>query len=77
MNLLMLKEKANREAILREKDRVLTSLINFPEVNVKAVTKVARTLLLNSPYMINGSLREIRAKSLGIGVYSITLERKE
>jgi hypothetical protein len=39
----------------------------------RAVTSVARNVLLNAPYFYNGESINPKAKSLGAGVYEITI----
>jgi len=55
-----------------EKERIIGLFASNPLIEVKAVTKVTKSILLNSPYIIHGSLYDIKAKSLGAGVYKLT-----
>ena len=63
--------------IKREKERIINSFAANPTTKHRAVTKVVKTILLNGPYLLNGRYWEVKAKSLGAGVYELSLERKD
>lgn len=42
------------------------------DYKLRVTTKLAKYLILNSPFFSNGKNMEITAKSLGCGVYEIT-----
>jgi hypothetical protein len=44
---------------------------------VRVTIKIARRLLLNSPFISNGKHMEAFAKSIGCGVYEVTFKEKE
>ena len=67
----------NQKAIIIAKNKILTAFASDPFGEHRATTKVTRRLLLDAPYLIQGLSCEIIAKSLGAGVYKLTLERKE
>lgn len=57
-----------------EKDRIISMFASSPSSKHRAITKVTRKVLLDAPYLLNGSLWEVKAKSLGAGVYELSLE---
>lgn len=59
------------------KDRIISSFASSPLSKHRAVTKVTRRVLLNVPYLLRGELWEVNAKSLGAGVYELSLERQK
>ena len=61
--------------IMEERNRIVAYLSGMPDAKIRAVTAVARSVVLNSPYTYNGNFFDITAKSLGAGVYELT--RKE
>lgn len=63
--------------IKKEKERIINSFATNPAAKHRAVTKVVKTILLNGPYLLNGRYWEVKAKSLGAGVYELSLERKD
>lgn len=54
-----------------EVDRILAYFAANPEVKHRAILQVARRLILNGPYVMQGQYRDIKAKSLGAGVYEL------
>lgn len=65
------------KSIIKEKDRILNNFAACPSASYNAVTKVTKMILLNSPYLLNGRYFNVKAKSLGAGVYELKLELKE
>lgn len=59
--------------IEKEKDRIIKNLTENTSYKVRAITKVVRMILLNGPYLINRRSREIKTRSLGAGIYEISL----
>lgn len=60
----------------KEKERIISAFASYPSSKQRAVTKVTRLVLLNAPYLINGRYHEVKTKSLGAGVYELSLESK-
>jgi len=67
--------KAHR--LNKERERIMNSFAADPQSKHRAVTKVTKLILLNGPYLLNGRYWEVKAKSLGAGVYELNIERKE
>ncbi len=67
------KAHALRNQITRERERILNVFASDPTAKCRAVTKVTKTILLNAPYLFQGKLFEVKAKSLGAGVYELWL----
>jgi len=66
---------AHREfGIVTERNKIVAYLAANPTEAYRAVTAVARSVVLNSPYQYNGSFFEVKAKSLGAGVYELTIK---
>lgn len=63
--------------IIEEKERIINAFASNPSSKHRAVTKVTKRILLNGPYLLNGRFWEVKAKSLGAGVYELSLEKKE
>ena len=69
---------ARREYLIDEEvKRLRASLGNMPGKRVRAVTPVARRMLLDGAYWYNGRRRNPIAKSVGAGVYEIWIENEE
>jgi hypothetical protein len=72
----------HRQLVAAKKD-TLDKFAADPFTKCRAVTKVTKMILLNEPYQIfslrsqRSELYEIKAKSLGAGVYELSLELKE
>ena len=71
------KAHALRNQIIREKERILNVFASDSTAKCRAVTKVAKTILLNSPYLLQDRYFEVKAKSVGAGVYELWLELKK
>lgn len=59
------------------KNRIMSMFASSPSSKHRAVTKVTRRILLNAPYLLNGSMWEVKAKSLGAGVYELSIEKQK
>jgi len=71
------RKHALNNRILKEKERIINSFASFPSVKHRATIKVTRQILLNGPYLLNGKSWEVKSKSLGAGVYELSLKRQE
>jgi len=69
-----IRANAIHRAVETEKERIITLFASNPSGRYRAVTKVARTILLNGPYLLNGRRWEVKANSLGVGVYELYVE---
>lgn len=67
---------AKRKRIHAEKTRILNKFAADPSAKDRAVTEVVKIILLNGPYLLNGKVWEVKAKSLGAGVYELSLEEE-
>ena len=68
---------AQQKQIAEEKDRIIVTFAHNTFTKQRAVTKVAKSLLLNAPYLLNGRSYDMKAKSLGAGVYELSLKRMD
>lgn len=57
--------------ISQERQKIVNNLGVCPSAVYRAVSAVARNVLLNGPYFYNGECFDIKAKSLGAGVYEL------
>jgi hypothetical protein len=69
--------KAQWEAIKKERDRLVEKLGAFPDVPQRAVTAVAKRLLLDAPYSYKGRSINPVIRSLGAGVYEVSNRKEE
>lgn len=65
------------ELLRKEADRIVNAFASYPNSRQRAVTKVTKLVLLGAPYMLRGRLRDIKSKSLGAGVYELSLKEVE
>ena len=68
-------EEKHRQ-VQKKKERIINAFASIPEAKHGAVTKVVRQVLLNGPYLLRGRFWEVKSKSLGAGVYELSLELK-
>ena len=61
------------ELINNEAKRIVDSFARNQNIKKRAVTKITRRVLLDAPYLFQGSYFEVKAKPLGAGVYELTL----
>lgn len=71
------KTSAINKYVHAEKERIINAFASSPLSKHRAITKVTKLILLNGPYLLNGRYWEVKAKSLGAGVYELSIERKE
>ncbi len=60
--------------LIKIREGIINKFASNPSVKCRAVTKVTKSILLNGPYLFKGSLYDVKAKSLGAGVYELSLE---
>ena len=60
--------------VIAEKNRIINNFASNSSIKCRAVTKVTKAILLNGPYLLNGRYFDVKAKSLGAGVYELSLE---
>ena len=65
--------RAISRQVQREKERIIDVFASQPICKQRAVARVAKSILLNAPYLINDKLWDVKAKSLGVGVYELRL----
>ena len=68
------KAHAIHKQVIAEKNRIISNLASNPSTKCRAVTKVTKSILLNGPYLLNGRYFDVKAKSLGVGVYELSLK---
>ena len=68
---------AQHKQVVKEKERIINAFASAPAIKCRAVTKVTKMILLDGPYLLNGRYWEVKAKSLGAGVYELSMELKE
>ena len=66
---------AKAEAVRREADRITNAFARYPMGEHRASTAVTKRILIDGPYLFNGQSWEVKAKSLGAGIYKLTLEK--
>ena len=59
-----------------ERRKLIDRLGTFPDVPQRATTAVVRNVLLHSPFFYNGRSYDVKAKSLGAGVWELTVEKE-
>ena len=72
-----IRSHAKAEFIKKESDRIVGSFAANPDVRHRATIKVVQRILINGPYLLHGRLWEVRSKSLGAGVYELSIEKKK
>ncbi len=77
MSLAAARALSLHKSIVKEKNRILNKFAASPSIKQRAVTKVAKRILLNSPYLLDGKYFDVKAKSLGAGVYELKMELAE
>jgi len=65
------------EFIKNETNRIIKAFTEFPESKHRASTKVVKKILINGPYLLNGQSWDVKAKSLGAGIYELKLIKVE
>ena len=60
--------------LIKIREGIINKFASNPSVKCRAVTKVTKSILLNGPYLLNGRYFDVKAKSLGAGVYELSLE---
>lgn len=66
---------AQHNRLIKAKENIINKFAMNPATSCRSTTKVARLILLNGPYLLKGSLYDVKSKSLGAGVYELRLER--
>jgi len=57
-----------------EKDKVLGIFAGNINTKYRVSSRLAKLIILNAPYMFQGRMWDIKAKSLGAGVYELSLK---
>lgn len=71
-----LRSSAKAEFVKKESDRIMNSFAANPDVRHRATIKVVQRILIKGPYLLNGRMWEVRSKSLGAGIYELSIEEK-
>ena len=61
--------------LIKIREGIINKFALNPSIKCRAITKVTKSILLNGPYLIKGGLYDVKAKSLGAGVYELSLEQ--
>ncbi len=69
-----IKAQTQQVQLIKIREGIISKFASNPSVKCKAITKVTRSILLNGPYLLNGRYFDVKAKSLGAGVYELSLE---
>ena len=79
----VVRANARWRQIAEEKNRIIAAFTSDISSKHRATTKVVKSILLNGPYFLqgesyeHGEYYEVKAKSLGAGVYELSMELKE
>ena len=68
---------AQNKYILDEQRRVMDAFAANTGSRPRATVKVAKRIIINAPFMLNGRMWDVKSKSLGAGVYELRLIRFE
>lgn len=64
---------ARRDAMIAQEQRkIIATLGSPPYAKCRAVTAVARIVLLNAPYLYAGEYFNVKGRYLGAGVYELS-----
>ena len=63
------------QCMIKERNRIISIFTSSPGAKPRATTKIVRHILLYAPYILNGLTWEVKAKSLGAGVYELSIEQ--
>ena len=66
---------AQQEQIRQESARIISNFASMPTCRRRASNKVTKRILINGPYLLNGGMWDVKAKSLGAGIYELSLVR--
>ena len=58
----------------KEKKKILDAFYSDVNYRTRASTKIVKRLIINAPYLINGRMYDIKVKSLGAGIYELSLK---
>ena len=59
--------------IIKEKERILDIFAHDQDIKQRAIIKVTKRILLHGPILAEGRYWNVKAKSLGAGVYELSL----
>ena len=76
MSMAVVRANTKHRQIVEAKERIINAFASNPHTKHRATTKVVKIILLNGPYMFQGRFREVKARSLGAGVYELSTEIK-
>ena len=65
---------AQAEAVQKEANRIASNFCSNPNHHARCVRAVVRRLLLQESLMIMGRLYRYKSKSVGAGIYEVTVE---
>ena len=68
------KAQTQQVQLIKIREGIINKFASNPSTKCRAVTKVTKSILLNGPYLLNGRYFDVKAKSLGAGVYELSLE---
>jgi hypothetical protein len=59
--------------IKQDAERIVNLFAGNQNTRTRASTKIVRRVLINAPYIFMGRLWDVKAKSLGAGIYELSL----
>lgn len=71
-----IRSNALSKQIMKESERIISLFASNSNAKARATTKVVKRILLNGPYLFNETMWEVKSKSLGAGVYELSLEKQ-
>ncbi len=69
-----IKAQHQQVQLIKIRESIINKFASNSSVKCRAITKVTKSILLNGPYLLNGRYFDVKAKSLGAGVYELSLE---
>jgi hypothetical protein len=60
--------------VKKESLRITNRFASNPNCKERATIRVARNVILNAPYLFNGRLWDVKSKSMGAGVYELSIK---
>jgi hypothetical protein len=73
----IVRANTKQRQLIAARDNIITTFAGNPHTKYRTTFKVAKAVILGAPYIFRGRLRDVKAKSLGAGVYELSLELKE
>lgn len=65
---------AQAQRVKDESERIINAFASATTSKHRATIKIVKRILLNGPYLLNGKSWDVKSRSLGAGVYELSLE---